>query len=90
MTYCEDLSTTYSTYQFFLELGDPLGLGLDSTLDMETLKFSKVEGDELWVELALEGVCSLGNCLVKLMGIAFIAETVIRLSTRQSGLGHSY
>ena len=42
----------------FLELGDPLGLGLDSTLDGQILKFSKVEG------LALEGVCSLGHCLL--------------------------
>ena len=65
MTYSEMMGTTYSAYQvFFLELGGPLGLGLDSTLDMETLKFSKVEGDELWEGLALEGVCCLGDCLV--------------------------
>ena len=50
--------------RFFLELGDPFGLGLDSALDVETLKFSKVEGDELWVGLALEGVCCLGVCLM--------------------------
>ena len=31
---------------------------------MEVLKLSKVEGDELWVGLALEGVCCLGVCLV--------------------------
>ena len=48
----------------FLGLGDPLGLGFDSTFDMEVLKFSKVEGEELWVGLALEGVCCFGDCLV--------------------------
>ena len=50
--------------RLFFRIRRPLGLGLDSALDMEVLKFSKVEGDELWVGLALEGVCSLGDCLV--------------------------
>ena len=31
---------------------------------MEVLKFSKVEGEELLVGLALEGVCCLGVCLL--------------------------
>ena len=73
--------------RFFLELGDPLGLGLDSTLDMEVLKFSKVEGDELWVGLALEGVCGLGDCLVSPCELPLLRKLLSNLALDTLGWG---
>ena len=47
---------------------------------MEVLKFSKAEGDELWVGLALEEVCCLGDCLVSPFELPLLKELLSGLA----------
>ena len=47
---------------------------------METVKFSKVEGDELGVGLALEGVCGIGDCLVSPCELPLLSKLLSNLA----------